>query len=97
MATRSSILAWKIPWMEEPGGSESIGLQSDTTERTQTHIQTCYHVSGVCVCERMCFDTYMSTESKMLSKINTIILYTTKEKYADIKLGHIIDCKIDYY
>ena len=27
MATHSSILAWKIPWMEEPGR-----LQSDTTE-----------------------------------------------------------------
>ena len=27
MATDSSILAWKIPWTEEPGGPESIGLQ----------------------------------------------------------------------
>ena len=27
MATRSSILAWKIPWKEEPGGLQSIGLQ----------------------------------------------------------------------
>ena len=26
MATYSSILAWKIPWMEEPGGLESIAL-----------------------------------------------------------------------
>ena len=25
MATHSSILAWKIPWMEEPGGLQSIG------------------------------------------------------------------------
>ena len=25
MATRSSTLAWKIPWMEEPGGLQSIG------------------------------------------------------------------------
>ena len=24
-ATRSSILAWKIPWTEEPGGLQSIG------------------------------------------------------------------------
>jgi len=24
MATHSSILAWKIPWMEEPGGLQSI-------------------------------------------------------------------------
>ena len=27
MATRSSILAWKIPWTEEPGGLRSMGLQ----------------------------------------------------------------------
>ena len=27
MVTRSSILAWKIPWTEEPGGLRSIGLQ----------------------------------------------------------------------
>ena len=27
MATRSSILAWNIPWTEEPGGLQSMGLQ----------------------------------------------------------------------
>ena len=27
MATYSSILAWKIPWTEEPGGLQSMGLQ----------------------------------------------------------------------
>ena len=26
MATHSSILAWKIPWTEEPGGIQSMGL-----------------------------------------------------------------------
>ena len=26
MATHSSILAWKSPWMEEPGGLQSMGL-----------------------------------------------------------------------
>ena len=26
MATHSSILAWKIPWTEEPGGLQSMGL-----------------------------------------------------------------------
>ena len=32
MATRSSILAWKISWTEEPVGLQSMGLQeSDTT------------------------------------------------------------------
>ena len=27
MATHSSILSWKIPWAEEPGGLQSMGLQ----------------------------------------------------------------------
>ena len=27
MATDSSILAWEIPWIEEPGGLQSMGLQ----------------------------------------------------------------------
>ena len=32
MATHSSIFAWRIPWTEEPGGLQSMGLQElDTT------------------------------------------------------------------
>ena len=27
MATHSSFLAWKIPWTEEPGGLQSMGLK----------------------------------------------------------------------
>ena len=27
MATYSNILAWEIPWTEDPGGLQSIGLQ----------------------------------------------------------------------
>ena len=30
MATHSSLLAWRIPWIEEPGGLQSMGLQSRT-------------------------------------------------------------------
>ena len=38
MAPHSSTLAWKIPWMEEPGGLPSMGsLESDTTERLHFH------------------------------------------------------------
>ena len=33
MATYSSILAWRIPWTEEPGGLQFMGLkESDMTE-----------------------------------------------------------------
>ena len=32
MATHSSILAWKVPWIEEPDGLQSLGSQElDTT------------------------------------------------------------------
>ena len=33
-ATHSSIVAWRIPWAQEPGGPQSMGhKESDTTER----------------------------------------------------------------
>ena len=41
MATLSSILAWRIPWTEEPGGLQSQGRRgldtTEVTERTHTH------------------------------------------------------------
>ena len=38
MATHSSILAWEIPWMEEPGGLHSIELQKvGQSERLHFH------------------------------------------------------------
>ena len=38
MATHSSILAWRIPWTEEPSRLQSMGSQeSDTTEQISTH------------------------------------------------------------
>ena len=33
MATRSSVLAWRIPWTEGPGGLQSMG--SDVTEASK--------------------------------------------------------------
>ena len=40
MATHSSILAWTIPWAEEPGGLQCIGSQSQTWLKQQS---TCVH------------------------------------------------------
>ena len=43
MAPHSSTLAWKIPWMEEPGRLQSMGsLESDTTELLHFHFH--FHV-----------------------------------------------------
>ena len=39
MAPHSSTPAWKIPWMEEPGRLQSMGLiEWDTTERLHFHV-----------------------------------------------------------
>ena len=45
VATHSSILAWRIPWTEEPGGLQSMGSQkSDTTEQLNTHVLGTLHI-----------------------------------------------------
>ena len=50
MATHSSILAWRIPWTEEPGGLQSIESQTvghdwATKIHTHTHTQTHTHTT----------------------------------------------------
>ena len=41
MAPHSSILAWRIPWTEEPGGLQYMGpKESDTTARLSTVFTT---------------------------------------------------------
>ena len=41
MATDSGVLAYRIPWTEEPGGLQSTGPnESDTAEQLSTHIHT---------------------------------------------------------
>ena len=47
MANHSSILAWKIPWMEEPGRLQSIGLEElDTTSQLNNNNHPkIYHLS----------------------------------------------------
>ena len=37
MTSHSSILAWKIPWTEDPGGSPWSYKELDTTECLNTH------------------------------------------------------------
>ena len=58
MATHSSVLAWKIPWTEEPGGLHSMGSQKvrhdwATNTHTDMHTYMCiwylYHILQVFV------------------------------------------------
>ena len=44
MAPHSSTLAWKIPWMEEPGRLQSMDhKESDTTERLHLHLMVIWN------------------------------------------------------
>ena len=38
LASHSSILAWEIPWTEEPGGLQSMGSQVHGVTKSQTKI-----------------------------------------------------------
>ena len=46
MATHSSILAWRTPWAEEPGGLQSQGCKElGTAEATaHTHVSTSFRI-----------------------------------------------------
>ena len=41
MATHSSILAWRIPWTEEPGGLQPIGLEKVRHNLAHTYVTGC--------------------------------------------------------
>ena len=48
MATHSSILAWRVPWTEEPGGLQSMGSQQSDTTLTKPPV--CVELMGVLTC-----------------------------------------------
>ena len=59
MATHSSILAWRIPWTEEPGGLQFIGSQRVRQDWViNTH--TCVYI-----CVYTCVYTYVSINTHM--------------------------------
>ena len=45
MATHSSILAWEIPWTEEPGGLLSMGLQRVEYDRARNIFNNPIYIS----------------------------------------------------
>ena len=55
MATHSSLLAWRIPWREEPGGLQSMGFrESDTTEPLNPIPHIRYSVLVTASCPTLC-------------------------------------------
>ena len=48
MAIHASILAWRIPWMEEPGGLQSRGLQRVRQDLSDLAQHSTAQKKGVC-------------------------------------------------
>ena len=48
MATHASILAWEIPWTEELGGLQSMGLQRGGYDLVTEHARTRVYIENLC-------------------------------------------------
>ena len=81
MATHSSILAWEIPWTENPGGLQSMGLQRDTTKHSSWNRGHLLGWSELllyldCVCIDCILRLYTCFNSIHLLKISDLYTYS---------------------
>ena len=76
MATHSSTLAWKIPWMEEPGGEQSTGLQRVRHDFTFTFtLNILWHGLSLGLEWKLTFSSPVATaELSKLAEILTAVL-----------------------
>ena len=74
MATHSSILTWKMPWTEEPGGLQSMGLQElGMTQQLNHHQRTKILFAAWCSQKK-------EKETLSLQKLYIVILDNTYGK-----------------
>ena len=59
MATHSSTLAWKIPWMEEPGGLPSVGSMGSLSRTQLSNLTFTFHFHAL--------EKEMATHSSVLA------------------------------
>ena len=69
MATHFSILAWRIPWTEEPGGLQSVGSQRVGYDSDLAHMHACNTMMG------FCYKEYWSG-----SQTGTLLVFCCKKK-----------------
>ena len=91
MATHSSILAWRIPWMEEPGGLQSTGLQRVRRDFIFTFLSLSYHFTRLhiyALIYDICFslsDLLHSFSSSAKSGFQTLSIFCF-QKNSNLKL-----------
>ena len=85
MATHSSILAWRIPWTEGPGGLQSVGCkESDTSEATeQTHMVSCLMIETITDPSITHFSCFKALNKALQDNVKHIIPVA----YSDFPLG----------
>ena len=85
MTTHSSILAWRMPWTEEPGGLWSMGLQKvrhNCRDLACTHDRQRSTMSS-----QNCQNHSPEVEASVICLINTPLLAS----YTDLSLGFYTD------
>ena len=81
MATHSSVLAWEIPWMEEPGGLQSTGSQR---VRHDERLTLSLVPSAECSnCDRLCDPQCLALyrESLLKPRLESVAWYTTNLRW----------------
>ena len=82
MATRSSILAWRIPWTEEPGGLQSVGLQR-AGHNWGTNTSLSYILSLFCIIQGDELSNTPKWPTSYTSGFMTVTSYGKKD-FADV-------------
>ena len=68
MATHSSILAWRIPWTEEPGGLQSMESHRVRHDRLRAHTHTHARARDPCLLSTSSVHTQPVVERKRPEK-----------------------------
>ena len=80
MATHSSILAWKIPWIEEPGGLQPMGLQR-VGHDSATNTYLLWVITAISIIlilssyDNMCFHWFRPYFLLLTTKLHFVIFF----------------------
>ena len=69
MVTHSSILAWEIPWTEEPGGLQSMGWQRISHDLVSNKQHTIFHSGSIAP---LCYESQLTLLKLFSRKHNTL-------------------------
>ena len=78
MAIHSSILAWEVPWTEEPGGLQSTGSQRTGHNRGTKRTYTCMHAQSALMLFKFCKVYTLKMRCKMLTAWKCLHIYSFK-------------------